>query len=48
MGKLVGLSFLNHWTREFPGGPVDENPSTDAWDMGSIPGLGRCHVLQSI
>ena len=25
----------------FPGGPADKTPPANAWDMGSIPGLGR-------
>ena len=29
-----------------PGGPVVENPSCNAGDTGSIPGLGRSHVLR--
>ena len=29
-----------------PRGPVVENPSCNAGDMGSIPGLGRSHVLR--
>ena len=32
---------------EFPGGAVDRNPPANAGDMGSIPGLGRLHMLQS-
>ena len=27
-----------HINRDFPGGPVVENPSANAGDMGSIPG----------
>ena len=30
---------------DFPGGPVVENPPANAGDMGSIPGLGRSHML---
>ena len=30
---------------DFLGGPVVKNPSASAGDMGSIPGLGRFHVL---
>ena len=29
---------------DFPGGPVVKNPSGNAGDMGSIPGLGRSHM----
>ena len=28
---------------DFPGGPMDKNPSANPGDMGSIPGLGRFH-----
>ena len=31
----------------FPGGPVVKNPSTNARDTGSIPGLGRSHMPES-
>ena len=31
----------------FPGDSVLKSPPTNAADMGSIPDLGRCHVLQS-
>ena len=31
----------------FPGSSVVKNPPASAGDMGSIPGLGRSHVLQS-
>ena len=30
---------------DFPGGPVVKNPSASAEDTGSIPGLGRFHML---
>ena len=30
----------------FPGGSVVKNPPTNVGDMGSIPGLGRPHMLQ--
>ena len=30
----------------FPGGPVVRIPPSNAGDTGSIPGLGRSHVLQ--
>ena len=32
---------------EFPGSPVVKNPLANARDMGSIPGLGGSHTLQS-
>ena len=31
----------------FPGGAVVKNPPANAGDTGSIPGLGRSHMLQS-
>ena len=31
----------------FPGGAVVKNLPTNAGDTGSIPGLGRSHMLQS-
>ena len=38
---------LNNVLSDFLGGPVDENPSASAGDMGSIPGPGRFHMLGS-
>ena len=32
---------------DFPGGPVLNNSSGNAGDMGSTPGLGRYHVPRS-
>ena len=32
---------------DFPGGPVVKNPPANAGDRGSIPGLGRSHMLTS-
>ena len=32
--------------RDVPGGPVVKNPAANAGDTGSIPGLGRSHVLR--
>ena len=29
----------------FPGGLVVENPPVNAGDRGSVPGLGRFHIL---
>ena len=31
-------------SQDFPGGPVVKNPSTNAEDMGAIPGWGRPHI----
>ena len=33
--------------QDFPGGSVDKDPHAKAGDMGSIPGRGRLHMLQS-
>ena len=30
---------------DFPGGPVVKEPPANAGDVGSIPGLGRSHML---
>ena len=32
---------------DFPGGAVDRNLPVNAEGMGSIPGLGRFHIVQS-
>ena len=32
---------------DFPGGAVVKNPPANAGDVGSIPGLGRSHMLWS-
>ena len=32
---------------DFPGGPVVKNPPCNERDTGSIPTLGRSHMLQS-
>ena len=42
--KLVLQKQIN---RDFPGGTVVKNPPANAGDMGSIPGPGRSHMLQS-
>ena len=39
--------FFKKSTRGFPGGAVVENLPANAGDMGSSPGLGRSHMLQS-
>ena len=33
--------------QDFPGDPEDKNPPASVGDMGSIPGLGSFHMLQS-
>ena len=35
------------WPGELPGGPVVKNLPASAGDTGSIPGLGRVHMLQN-
>ena len=42
-----GPGFTEEEIEDFPGGAVDENPPTNAGDMGLILGLGRFHVLRS-
>ena len=42
------LAHLITPTKGFLGGPVVENPPASAADMGSIPGLGRFHVLEQL
>ena len=54
---LADPLLLRHWGnpsvtlertfRDFPHDPVVENQPANAGDMGSIPGLGRCHMLWS-
>ena len=44
--KLKKKSF-NYEAGDFPGGLVVKNPLAHVWDMGSIPGPGRSHMLQS-
>ena len=46
MESTTQAGFKKRRWREFPGGPVDKNPSANAGDTGSIPGLGRSHRLQ--
>ena len=38
---------MNKELRDFPGGSVVENPPVNARDTGSIPGVGRSHMLHS-
>ena len=38
---------LNESLMGFPGGSMVKNPQSNAGDMGSIPGLGRSHMLWS-
>ena len=47
--------FIYHWNMAqtqktyggFPGGPVVETLPANAWDVDSISGLGRSHMLPS-
>lgn len=32
---------------DFPHGTMDKSPPANSGDLGSTPGLGRCHMLQS-
>ena len=41
----IYIKFKDRWW-DFPDGPVVENLPASAWDMGSVPGRGRSHVLQ--
>ena len=41
------IPFLKKLLLDFPGGRVDKNPLTNAGYTGSIPSLGRSHMLQS-
>ena len=45
---LLSLSLsLKRLVLGFPGGSVVKNPPANAGDTGSIPDLGRSHMLQS-
>ena len=41
------ILLLKNDIRDFPGGAVVKNLPANAEDMGSSPGLGRCHMLRS-
>ena len=45
--KTRKLVLLKKYKRDFPGGAVDKNLTANAGYMGSIPGLGRSHLLWS-
>ena len=52
MLDFLGVSSLITWVLklenwDFPGGTVVKNPPANAGDMGSSPGLGRFHMLQT-
>ena len=47
---MLGAREFKTLEQNFPGGSVvkkKKNPPANAGDMGSIPDLGRSHVLQS-
>ena len=41
------LIYVKIELQAFPGGSVVKNPAASARDAGSIPGLGRSHMLRS-
>ena len=43
--KIYMLFKIIH--KGFPGGAVVMNPSANAWDTGSSPGLGRSYMPQN-
>ena len=45
--SLMVSAFKNQFSRDFPGDAVVKNLPANAGDMGSIPGPGRSHMLQS-
>ena len=44
---IVHLQWVSIMVWDFPGGTVDKNPPANAGDTGSIPGLGRFHMVWS-
>ena len=46
-GKNSNFFFLKTDLSDFPGGRVDKNPTANAGDEVSVPGLGRFHILGS-
>ena len=46
--QKLKVNLKNYRWRDFPGGPVVKNLSSNAGDMGSIPGLGRSHMPQGM
>ena len=45
--SLGEASFFFFFNGDFPGGTVDKNLPANEGGMGSIPGRGRSHMLQS-
>ena len=43
----MGRNLFSHPQLDFPGGAVVNNPSANARDTGSSPGLGRSHMPRS-
>ena len=46
-GAKGSMNLLRVAKRDFPGGAVVKNLPANAGDMGSSPGPGRSHMLQS-
>jgi len=46
-GPVLGAGTPRMNERASPDGAVDKNPSANAGDTGSVPGLGRFHLPQS-
>ena len=44
--SIYSTNIYQNNSRDFPGGSVVTNPSVNAGDTGSIPGLRRFHMLQ--
>ena len=42
----MGTTYLIQNSLAIPGGALIKNPPVNAGDMGSIPGMGRFHMLQ--
>ena len=45
--NLLLKLIVKEYMLDFPVGPVVKNLPANAGDMGSIPGVGRFHMLQS-
>ena len=45
-GEMTLGFVLKYFIRDFPGGPVVKNSPANEGDTGSIPDLGRCHMLR--
>ena len=47
MKSVFSFIINNHMMLGFPGGSVVKNFPANAGDMGSVPELGRSHMLRS-